>query len=484
MRVYLFLSLLLAAADASIVSTSDARLPMSLSTVITDLEAEGCEELATVCLVTSRSVTKQEKKALVETLAGEAAEDCKALGTMGGLAIAQPDAGEAALTACACGGTILYHPNNVDLQRGEGLFDTLAPVMEKLLASKSSPRLIVVSENAAEAKQRLEQLAEGVVQNLIHDKPLSVLQDVFESVDYVTPGEAAGLILNVASKITPMDATSRVSDTVDLETMLSWSSPPSSPSAQDIAAARKLGPAAREKLVEAVEKVKKLCLGDDGNQKFVEEFGSLCDAVMKQAVKDLEKESADTPSLLKSAMGRAIVAELVNELDAELGDIFDEQVELLQLASFAACKQKMSKLLISPNLGTDMQAVASKSVAAFAKAAKKLVAKQSSWNTTPAKKRYLTLLQDFCANRLQAARASGQYKPLPRKGVTIGLHWLLPKPFGNDFRQEPWMVHASDNLVYVPKDKISDVSPEEVAAGDWRNKIVPSPVGNDMLYMQ
>ena len=57
-------------------------------------------------------------------------------------------------------------------------------------------------------------------------------------------------------------------------------------------------------------------------------------------------------------------------------------------------------------------------------------------------------------------------------------------PFGNDFRQEPWMVHATDNLVYVPPDKITDVSPEEVAAGDWRNKIVPSPSGNEMLYMQ
>jgi hypothetical protein len=86
--------------------------------------------------------------------------------------------------------------------------------------------------------------------------------------------------------------------------------------------------------------------------------------------------------------------------------------------------------------------------------------------------------------RLLSARAGGQFKPLPRKGVTVGFHWLLPKPFGNDFRQEPWMVHATDNMVYVPKDKITDISAEEVLAGDWRDKVVPSPVGNDMLYMQ
>jgi hypothetical protein len=46
------------------------------------------------------------------------------------------------------------------------------------------------------------------------------------------------------------------------------------------------------------------------------------------------------------------------------------------------------------------------------------------------------------------------------------------------------MVHATDNMVYVPKDKITDISAEEVLAGDWRDKVVPSPVGNDMLYMQ
>jgi hypothetical protein len=96
----------------------------------------------------------------------------------------------------------------------------------------------------------------------------------------------------------------------------------------------------------------------------------------------------------------------------------------------------------------------------------------------------LERLKTHAFNRLLSARAGGQFKPLPRKGVTVGFHWLLPKPFGNDFRQEPWMVHATDNMVYVPKDKITDISAEEVLAGDWRDKVVPSPVGNDMLYMQ
>jgi len=99
-----------------------------------------------------------------------------------------------------------------------------------------------------------------------------------------------------------------------------------------------------------------------------------------------------------------------------------------------------------------------------------------------------TKLTDFCQSRLEAAEASGQFRPVPRKGVTIGMHWLLPKPFGNDYRQEPWMVHATDNLVYVPRrsTKVTDVPAEDVmgGSGDWRDQVVPSPAGRDMLYMQ
>ena len=56
--------------------------------------------------------------------------------------------------------------------------------------------------------------------------------------------------------------------------------------------------------------------------------------------------------------------------------------------------------------------------------------------------------------------------------------------FGNDYHQELWMVQAMDNLVYVPKDKVTDVSPEEVQAGDWHSKIVPTLASWDMLFMQ
>ena len=91
---------------------------------------------------------------------------------------------------------------------------------------------------------------------------------------------------------------------------------------------------------------------------------------------------------------------------------------------------------------------------------------------------------DYNADRLKAAKASGQFRPVPRKGVTLCFHWLLPKPFGNDFRQEPWMAHAADNLVYVPKDGITDVSKGDIRTGDWRKGVVPAVSGSEMLYLK
>ena len=93
-------------------------------------------------------------------------------------------------------------------------------------------------------------------------------------------------------------------------------------------------------------------------------------------------------------------------------------------------------------------------------------------------------LKEYITLRLQNAKAAGKFKPLPRKGVTMGFHWLLPKPFGNDYRLEPWQVHAKDDLVYTPKDKITDVSKEDVMTGDWRDNVVPCPTANEMMYLK
>lgn len=144
-------------------------------------------------------------------------------------------------------------------------------------------------------------------------------------------------------------------------------------------------------------------------------------------------------------------------------------LQQLEDEAFAGYKSRLSKLVISPNLPQDMRKVAHQAVKDFSSKCKKIPGGDA------AAIHFGRRLSSHVQNRLLSAQASGQYRPLPRKGVTVGLHWLLPKPFGNDFRQEPWNIHASDNMVYVPKDKISD---------GWQEDVVPSPIGNDLLYTQ
>ena len=459
-------------AGSNIISECNSRLPMSLSTVISDLEAEGVEKLGTACFLTSHGVTQNEKA----NFFGVEDVSTTSFGTDSGLCVAlsPPSIPEVASTAVACGGTIIYYPNEDDLSRGEGLFDSLGPAMERILneGMSSSSSLIVISGDPKTTKAQLEKAAVNVLSNLVSpSKKVALLEDVFSDVQYVGSAEEAMKLLGTSEE--PSQAQATIAATVASDfwqtTPISISSPIS---AKDLAAARQLGPAARRALEGAVDTVKQMA----GNQ-VVTNFGDLCEAATKRAIDELD--SASSPALASSTIGKQIRANLKEEVEAELADLCDTQLDLLKALCFAEFRKDLSKLRISPNLASDMQDAITKSVAGFAEKSKKMPISNGN-----AKASYKAQLQEFCSERLLAARASGQFKPVPRKGVSIGLHWLLPKPFGNDFRQEPWMVHATDNLVYVPQDKITDVSPEEVAAGDWRNKIVPCPAGNEMLYMQ
>ena len=58
------------AGASHVVSGTDARLPMSLSTVIQDLEAEGASYVTTAAFLTSRSVRRGESERLLRSLFG------------------------------------------------------------------------------------------------------------------------------------------------------------------------------------------------------------------------------------------------------------------------------------------------------------------------------------------------------------------------------------------------------------------------------
>ena len=461
-------------AGTAIISECSSRLPMSMSTVISDLEAEGVGEMTTACLLTSRGVTSSQRVALF----GIDDSSTTSFGTDSGLCVALSSAStpEVASTAVACGGTLIYYPDEDDMVRGEGLFDSLGPAIERVLSEghASSASLVVVSKNPTLAKSQLEKAAAQVLSNLVSSAKVAVLGDVFESIQYVKSAEdALNALKDSAQSVEAAEAQSKIAATVASGFWQATPSLLSSPmSSRDLAAARQLGPAARTAVDVTLETVRQM---SDGV--VVPNFGDLCDAATKRAMDDLYDSSSS--ALMSSSIGKQISENMREDLTNELSDLCERQVELLEEACFDEFKQELSKLRISPNLASDMEEVAGKASASFAKRSKKMPI-----NTADAKAAFKSKLQDFCSERLLAAQASGQFRPVPRKGVTIGFHWLLPKPFGNDYRQEPWMVHATDNLVYIPPDKITDVSPDDVASGDWRRKIVPSPAGNEMLYMQ
>jgi hypothetical protein len=512
MKYLLYLALLsqwLLVSATTLVCESRARLPMSLSSVINDLEAEGVTHVTCACLLTSRGVTHKQRKQLLHDLFGIfGGEDESSLSALGlqpvsemfdeehGLVIAQPDlstsANDVASTALACGGTIVYVPDTVDLTRGEGLFDTLAPAMERLLASEQKASLIVVIApdiDVSSAKSYLEQSASTILASLITKKKVSTLSDVFDSVQYLQQGEDSveDVLCGLECHCEPADAAASVASTVDIMTSFVGSLPAGADSLmmnsmaltspKDLAAARQLGPAARTALEKAIDIVGTTSANSSGG--LVTNFGDLCSAIVRQSLQDV-----DSAFRGKTGIAKQIRSNLKDDLYAELGDLLIDQLRLLQAASFEDFRRNLSQLKVSPALAHDMDTVVEKSIGDFAKACKRMQIPGSSSAIYAAKTEFARSLREYCSERLLAARASGAYKPAPRKGVTIGLHWLLPKPFGNDFRQEPWSVHATDNLVYVPQDKITDVSPEEVRAGTWRRKIVPSPASRDMVFMQ
>lgn len=486
LSLFLLASMADEAASSSVVAESNTRLPMSLSTVISDLEAEGVSSVGPACFLTSRGVTEAKKAELF----GLDDNTATAFGTESGVCLAlstgTSSVPEAASTAVACEGNIVYYADDDDLARGEGLFDSLGPAIERILNDNDgiitgSSSLIVVTENPTNTKAKLEAAAVDVLANLVSgSKKVAVLGDVFDTVQYVKTADEALSLLEASTD--PATAQDTIAATVASDF---WQSTPkafisssssSNMSPKDLAAARKLGPAARKALDSAIETVKTMT---EDNRVVVPNFGDLCAAATKRAMEELEENSAVSSSVSSSAVGKQIQANLRDELNGELSDLAEAQLDLLQEACFADFKAKLSKLRISPVLDKDMKNVVTESVAIFVKRAKSFPI-----GTADAKVALQNRLQEFCSERLLAARAGGQFKPIPRKGVTIGMHWLLPKPFGNDYRQEPWMVQATDNLVYIPQDKITDVSPEDVSSGDWRSKIVPAPTGNEMIYMQ
>lgn len=518
------------ASASHVVSGSNSRLPMSLSSVINDLEAEGASQITTFAFLTSRGVTKATRSHLLKSLFAITEdevseveieddvttafgkkmwedlehdtdeEDDEEAPVFNGIAVANPlpwaSVTEVAATVQACGGNIVFVASLEDLFRGEGLFDKLAPAIERIVNNDEcteTKNLVMVVEGATtpadllNAKEKLEAAAADILANIVQPKsgPVTTLQQVFNSVEYVaSTGPVDELLCDIGGKCDPASAMTNVANAVfqDAQTQTTAAGLQGSP--LDLAAGRKLLPISRKALESCLSVVNSNASNENGEMVLVRDFGALCDAAVKTSIDTFDKE-AGANLLEKSPVAKRIRKELVEEMYSDLEGKYEEQVKLLHTAAFDSFKSSLSKLRLSPRLAADMEKVAGDAVKLFADTSKTIRAKNGGWSNAGVETASLRKeLKEYITLRLQAARAGGKYTPVPRKGFTMGFHWLLPKPFGNDYRLEPWQVHAKDDLVYVPKDKITDVRKEDVMTGDWRDSIVPCPTANEMMYLK
>jgi hypothetical protein len=344
------------------------------------------------------------------------------------------------------------------------------------------------AQELLDAKAKLENAAATVLSTIVQpdaNNRVTALQQVFDSVEFVaSSGPVDELLEDIGGFCDPTEAMDCVAKAVfqDASSQSTTIATALHSSPLDLAAARKLLPLSHEALEQCISTVK-----SNTSNELNDDFGALCDAAVQIAMDEFDTKAGAT-LLGGSNVAKRIRSQLYEEMYSELGSQYEEQLSLLNTASFAMFKANLSKLRLSPNLANDMEKAAADVVQVFADKSKKLRAKKTksvSWPKADVNiSNFRKELKEYITLRLQAARADGKFRPAPRKGVTLGFHWLLPKPFGNDYRQEPWDVHAKDDLVYVPQDKITDVRKEDVQSGDWRESVVPCPTANEMMYLK
>jgi len=198
------------ASTMSLLSSSNAKQG-AMSSVLNDLEAEGCTKVATLAFLTSRSVSIKERAQLLQALfnvevgadvtavaiKSTAATDTAAATTEQevGFALAIPSysVSDAATAVQTCGGIILYAVHWNDVQRGglEGVFDLLTPAIERMIAASvdntNRAKLVVLfvgltTEDHASAEQATQLFQQAATTSLAHmsSLPFTSLQQVFQ----------------------------------------------------------------------------------------------------------------------------------------------------------------------------------------------------------------------------------------------------------------------------------------------------------------
>jgi hypothetical protein len=512
-----------------------------------DANTGGDATIVVSCFITSRSVTTKQRKKIIREIVQlndpENSDDdvgvaYKAMATSNGMVVLQPSTVLEAVQLVSSSSnnsnnhmmhSILYYPDPIDVQRGEGLMDTLGPVLESILQQQPSSSIYVMIPEGMESsfvQTQIEQSLQSLIPYFILDNSTaSTVSDVLRSkIIYMSPSSVLEALRNnksdnpITSEVLLRQMSS--SSTTSTSHGIPHHNPFKTP--QYLAASNRLRPVAQQQYTNIVAALQRTCFTTSSTStladtetststdaqskldrlKFVPNLGELCDAIVMKEMAFWHDAAPDSSavdrSLRQSMVGRQICEKVYDDVFMYLfTNIYTEQMNKLQKICYDTLKKDLSKLVISPNLPTDMNRIGQASISTFITDTVRLIPKTSfvsSYHTSyltsyavSAQRMYARKVLEYIQNRILLAKASGKFRPVPRKGITIGMHYLLPKPFGNDYRQEPSMIHATDHMVYIPKtSKLSDVNMEQVASGssDWKDSLVPHPPGNDMLYMQ
>lgn len=482
---------------------------MSLSAVLADMEAEGRETVSPCLLISSSSSSDATLTRVLASLLGCDDEDCDgvrtgAIGSEIGLAIALPSSPyEALVTVEACAGAIVYV---MEQEQGSGNVDTslLAPAVEKALScssydEKKMPLVVLVANDGSlEKAEKSFYAAMSEVWSSIIKNNISELDDVFDISFVSMSDDGAKKCLQLIEEYGECDpstaaaavASSVANSSVDLMSSIIESSPLStSLKPVELAAATKLGRVAKSALESTVVPLTEIMESD----RYVPDFGVRVDVALKMAAEEFDNTCEGSgSSLVNSSVGKRKKKDMLDEAIADLELVYEQQLVQLRLACFEKFRQSLSSLRISPNLPDDMNAKVTESVKDFGVAVKKLKPSTSlvatnSWvvSAAAAKSDYRNLLKEFCTDRLKAARLSGAFKDPPRKAISVGLHWLIPKPFGTDSQQTPSGGRFDpSNIVYTPPTKRVDISASDImeGTGSWKGQVTPSIAGSAMVY--
>jgi Root hair defective 3 GTP-binding protein (RHD3) len=130
-------------------------------------------------------------------------------------------------------------------------------------------------------------------------------------------------------------------------------------------------------------------------------------------------------------------AELQRAMVRDVQVHYARQLNLLQMAAITKFDKNPSTLRVSPAFVKDVAAAVKEAVAYYDEAVKGLKSKHVPALHAAERKELLNTLRSAASERLQLAKLQGATLSSKggRKTVGVGLHWLLPQPFGTDVKQ-------------------------------------------------